>query len=381
MATERPIDFDSLVREDETETRARHAGAEWGRASSRPVRHDDFTLDPGFEPYVPRFGRVDRFTDRYEDLPVHVTLLEDGVLFGQEFFVCDRRVPTSSDMRLYLANVAKLKAANVSGERLDVPDGPLYLVGASAPHKAFYHWCFQCLPSIALLRDEARRRGRDYRIVLPPLDRTRRRSLELLGVEPDECLTLEPGRHLCGVPLLYTSATSGEYAFQPSRRLIELLAPYRDACLARASADLPRRFYVSRRDAPHKRPLENADELRLALRARGYAELVMSELALEDQVSLFAGAESIVAPHGAGLVNLMFAPASARLVEIVPAHYRHACFFRLAQARRVRYAMVLSDMARENPDEPRHGSLLKVDVGKVLAMLEHDEGHGGRRAA
>lgn len=376
-----PFDPTSLPMESEAETRARHSSVEWrepGRASE-PVFHDDFTLDPALGGYPPSGRREDLFTEGYEDLPVHVTSIEDGVLFGQEFLVCDRLVPTVSNRRLFLARLSRLAERLDTLEPLDVPAGPLYLAGSSAPHANFYHWCFQCLPNIALLRRMARQRGLDYRLVLPPLDAVRERSLELLGIAPTERLTLPPDRFLCGVPLMYSSAACSDYTFQPSARLIELLDPYKEACLANASATLPTRFYLSRRDAPRKRPMRNERELADALASRGHPELLMSELSLEDQVAAFARAESIVAPHGAGLVNLMFAPCDARLVEILPANYRRAHFFRLAQVRGIGYSQVLAEVIEEEAGA-LHDSVLEVDVSRVLATLERSEAARARAA-
>ncbi len=367
-----PFDPGTLTTESESAMRSRHTTIEWQteRRRQRPVFNADFELDPQFEPYTPGGGRQDRFTDSYADLPIYVTRIEDGVLFGQEFVVCDRLEPTLSAQRLFLANLSRITNRLETLRRLDVPAGPTYLVGACAPHNNFYHWCFQCLQGIALLRSVAREQGLDYRIVLPPLDGLRRHSLALLGIGDDECVTLPADRFLSGVSLMYSSATCSDYTFQPSERLIGLLDGYRRRCMDAADPNLPTRFYLSRRDAPKRRALRNEAELAEALAARGCPELVMSELSLEDQVGAFARAECIVAPHGAGLVNLMFAPPGARLLKIMAENYRHGHFFRLAQVRGMSYSQVLARVAQVDPNDERHGSELEVDIDKVLRTLD-----------
>ena len=380
MSAAMPFDPATLKKEGEAMTRARNDSVEWAQALPHPVRNDDYALDAAFEPYAASGARWDRFGAEYDDLPVHVTRLESGVLFGQEFLICDARQPTVSAERLYLTR-QKLAPRRRDLERLDVARGPTYLVGANAGHGNFYHWNFQCLPGTVLLRQVARERGLDYRIVLPPLDARRRRSLELAGIAPSECVTLVPERFLQDVPLLYTTATCGHYAFQPSAKLLGVMNPYRDACLACGDASLPTRFYVSRRDAPGKREIENEAELVRALEACGHEELLMSTLSIEDQVSVFARAESVVAPHGAGLVNLMFSPPTARLVEILPENYRYAYFFRLAQVRGMGYAQVLAEVVGEGAGKSLHDSRTRVDVDKVLATLERSEAARAMRRA
>ncbi len=369
MTSTAPFDPAELPMESEAATRARAGGVEWGAVQARSVTHADYRLAPDFEPYTPSHGRLDRFDAEYAELPVHVTGFDSGVLYGQEFLVCDAAHPTVSSERLYLTRHQR-KLRRLDLERLSVPHGPTFLVGANAGHENFYHWNFQCLPGIALLKRTAVERGLDYRIVVPPMDASRRRCLELAGVDASECVTLRPDQFIAGVPMLYTSATCGYHALQPSARVIALLDGYRDTCVRTSRARLPTRFYVSRRDAPGKREVRNESELVEVLRRRGHAELVMSSLRVEDQVAAFAGAESVVAPHGAGLVNLMFAPSTATLLEILPENYRMAYFFRLAQVRGMRYSQVLSRVVEGWEGSDVHECPVTVDVDAVLNALD-----------
>jgi len=100
-----------------------------------------------------------------------------------------------------------------------------------------------------------------------------------------------------------------------------------------ADASQPRRIYVSRRQATHRRILNEA-ELIASLRALGFVVVALETLSLAEQYKLFATAEVVVAPHGAGLTNLIHAPAGCSLVELFPddpsleRHYRwlsHSC--------------------------------------------------------
>jgi len=372
------LDPASFPKELEAQTRSRLDSLEWGKASQDSIRHDDFELDADFEPYQPSGGRGDRFTREFDDLPIFINEVSDALVYGPEMLVCDHREPTLSNERLSHVNLGNISAAIGTLRSLEVPRGVALLVGVNAAYPGFYHWCFQCLPAIELLRRFARREGMDYRLVLPPLNAFQRESLELLRVMPEECLELPTDSLIEHASVVYSSVTSSNYVFQPSNRLIGLLDDYRVNALAcsartRPGAELPTRFYVSRRDAPRKRPLVNSSTLACELAARGVEEVVMSELSLADQVSMFANAETIVAPHGAALVNLMFSPDTARLVEILPEHYRHACFFRLCQARGIRYLQVLSRLESEEADTSRHQSRLHVGIDKVIAALDRAE--------
>jgi capsular polysaccharide biosynthesis protein len=89
------------------------------------------------------------------------------------------------------------------------------------------------------------------------------------------------------------------------------------------------RILVSRGDsAKAKRRLVNERELEERLGELGFRSYVLGELPVAEQITLFAGAEAVVAPHGAGLTNLVYARRAA-VVELFgrrlkPVYYRLA---------------------------------------------------------
>ena len=92
---------------------------------------------------------------------------------------------------------------------------------------------------------------------------------------------------------------------------------------------LPARIYIDRRGTTN-RPLVNEAEVIDALAGAGVMPIRLETLSLAAQAALFRQAELIVAPHGAGLTNLVFAPPGCRVVELVMDAYQHWAFRRLA---------------------------------------------------
>ena len=93
--------------------------------------------------------------------------------------------------------------------------------------------------------------------------------------------------------------------------------------------DLPRRIWIDRRGAL-RRPLENEAQLIGLLEGAGVVPVQLEDMSLVEQAALFRQAELVVAPHGAGLANLVFGRAPCAVVELVMDHYPHAAFRRLA---------------------------------------------------
>jgi capsular polysaccharide biosynthesis protein len=115
------------------------------------------------------------------------------------------------------------------------------------------------------------------------------------------------------------------YLHRPGRLLIELrarllkgvqaIAPKRSG-LKRSK----RRLYVSRRGHP-MRVMVNETALEAALVRRGFQILRPEGLSAADQIRLFAQAEVIVGPTGAGLTNAIFAAPGCTVVEIQPENF------------------------------------------------------------
>jgi hypothetical protein len=127
-----------------------------------------------------------------------------------------------------------------------------------------------------------------------------------------------------------------------------------------ADASQPRRLYITRRLATMRRIL-NEDELIAGLRSHGFEPVALETMSLADQYRCFATAEAVVAPHGAGLTNLLHAPSGCKVVELFPAepsfHYRwlsHSC--------QHPYACSSGAAATRNAD-------FTVDIDAVMALV------------
>ena len=88
----------------------------------------------------------------------------------------------------------------------------------------------------------------------------------------------------------------------------------RDRVFHDDAAPQHRQLYISRRRASHRR-VRNEDDLMKRLRPLGVRRYDLEVLTPSEQIRLFQEAERVVAPHGAGLANLLFA-TDARVVEL-----------------------------------------------------------------
>lgn len=95
--------------------------------------------------------------------------------------------------------------------------------------------------------------------------------------------------------------------------------------------DSPRRIYISRNDVRYRR-IVNERDLFARLQQYGFKRVTLSHLSFVEQIRLFATAEVVVAPHGAGLANLVFSPPGCQVIELIPKEYINVCFWALSEA-------------------------------------------------
>jgi capsular polysaccharide biosynthesis protein len=171
--------------------------------------------------------------------------------------------------------------------------------------------------------------------------------------------------------------TRWDFAYPP----IEHLAYVRDRLYA--ANDLPseptrrERVYISRAKA-HIRRVTNEPAVLAALRPLGFRPYLLEELTFSEQVRLFHDAEIVVAPHGAGLANLLFA-RRIPVLEFVSRAVNPVYFFlALALGHDYRYLYPVELGAGERLPSPVAGRVysqardrdITVDLEALSAVLD-----------
>ena len=128
------------------------------------------------------------------------------------------------------------------------------------------------------------------------------------------------------------------------------------------------RIYITRRQESRRR-LANEAALEARLTAWGFVAIQPENYTVAEQASLFASAECIVAAHGAGLTNLVFAPRSARVVELFHPDILRPTFRNLAAACGQSYTAVIGQRTRTEIDDSQ--AEFVIDVKSVLDAIEN----------
>lgn len=231
----------------------------------------------------------------------------------------------------------------------------------------FYHFLLDVLPRFGIY--ESAMGDAPVDAIYAPAAAYQRTFYELAGLGDIPVVPSSPRTTLRASTLLVPSM-SNPHEVAPR----ETVAWLRDR-LRPASTGGPRRLYVSRGDKPRTRRLECERDLRPHLEARGFTWVEPGGLSPQEQIDLFAGAEVVVAPHGAALTNLLWVQPGTRVLELFAANYVNAAFWSITRAvGDVEYRYLVAEGAeRHGPGSPMNAVQADIDIAPDVVIAAVDE--------
>lgn len=247
----------------------------------------------------------------------------------------------------------------------------------------YYHWLIEGLQRLLAARAHGNHgRPLDLAECTVAVSRSRlpamTESLRQLGLDPARVIPVGPWTSLTAdrivaatVPTAALGATAATVAAVDeafaSRGLLEP-----------AGRTASRRLVLLRRGT---RSLVNEAELLETLEPFGFEPVRLEQLSFAGQRAAFAEAEAVVAPHGAGLANLIWRRGPCRVLELFPADYLNPCFRRLSaavsenlvtqglaeEAQAMRHDFLISDPPRLPGDRRRQRLIADLEAVRAWA--------------
>lgn len=213
---------------------------------------------------------------------------------------------------------------------------------------AFYHWMFQILPRLELVDGTKT-------LFISQNHQFQKESLSLCGytniISSSEYDAVYSPQ--ISVPSFFSSPTPRSCAY-----LRAMFGP-------KLKKSKKKRLYISREDARTRRVLNEKDVWDL-LEKYGYEKTTLTGLPLNEQMELFHSAESIVAPHGAGLSHLVFCDPTTSVIEIFHKNYVNACYWCVSSTIGLDYYH-LFDQRESSEIDPD----IFVDIEALRKTLDH----------
>jgi hypothetical protein len=248
----------------------------------------------------------------------------------------------------------------------------------------YYHWLIESIPNIRSLQTYL---SHIDKICIPRPSKFHLETLAAFGINQDKLIPLDSQSHYQFDRLYVPSFNSG---WAPHRWLptwIKDSMPFLDR-----SNHKGRRIYISRGDG-RWRKVKNEPEVSSFLMSYSFECVELASISFKEQAILFNEADVIIAPHGAGLANMIFCRPQTIILEIFPPRWTPLMFFQLAMVAECNYFFMIADPMGKKPHEilqsERHIPLtyeaqwgdiyvpiekLKVFLGSTLPAHLHSRG-------
>lgn len=276
-------------------------------------------------------------------------------------------------------------AANKNKQRLPILDsaklprlrkesGTIAVISGPWPDN-YYHWMFDILPRIHLLQESGLKIDK---YIVNCTHKFQYQSLELLGITPQMCIADSVNLHLQAEKLVVASLPGGQgnpprwaCDFLREKLLGPILQTKRNNFLSTPQAELGRKLYISRADAPGRR-VTNEDEVLGILKPKGFRSITLDGLSVHEQALLFHNAQAIVAPHGAALTNLVFCRPGTPVIELFTSGWTYPIYNFISAHCDLRLGCLFGQGERPLPANSgqHYQEDMTVNIAELEAMLK-----------
>jgi capsular polysaccharide biosynthesis protein len=223
---------------------------------------------------------------------------------------------------------------------------------ATAGSDVYYHWMFDLLPRFSLLKKAGLLERIDHFVLNHSGFRFQTESLQALGINTEKMILSKHhwSFHIAADRLVVPSFPSR--LDRVSNESCVFLRDLFGQSASRLSSGKKRRLYISRNRAAARRLL-NEDEVLTVLRPLGFEVISLEDLSVASQVEMFSAAECVIAPHGAGLTNLVFCSPGTKVLDLFSPTWVNPCYWTLCETIGLEYYYLLGEgSAPEEPIDP-----------------------------
>jgi capsular polysaccharide biosynthesis protein len=349
-----------ILSRSELQQLAKEEGGIW-----RLSREDPFEI--GSLPYPKINKKFDLYPKKFEPVtpfvcdipnckiigPYATGLTKDGRIIGETFSI--EKNSFINNKREYFSSYGQyIQLISTIGNRYANTDFSRIFVLITS-HQSYYHWIVEELPKIRLLEKYILKTG-CFPTILVESDPPNfvRETLNVTGYTSDQYKEWRGGVASVNnliVPLhrsyMFNHANPSLSHHHPSRKdLIWLRDRVRSSINVDQTPTNENRIYISRQESntnhTHSRKVINYDEMSDLLYDFGFKSYVLENISFSEQINLLSDADVIMGPHGAGLVNMIFAK-NPNIIELFPENTLRPHFYYLSDMMGFEYTPIVTE--------------------------------------
>lgn len=240
---------------------------------------------------------------------------------------------------------------------------------ASANEEVYFHWMFDIVPRLYLLQSNIPLESIDYFVIYSQNNKFQKETLNALGIADQKIIESSKSHHLKADRLVVPSLPG-----IPGNPPIWAVNFLREIFLNSQKQAEPKGtelIYISRAKTKFRRVINEAEFLDL-LKDRGFQSVALEFISVAEQAALFSKARIVVAPHGAGLTNIVFCQPGTKIVELFSPNYVNVCYWSLSNQLDLDYYYLLGEgkMPAEYTDPHSVGDDIRVGLDSLSNLLK-----------
>jgi capsular polysaccharide biosynthesis protein len=246
-------------------------------------------------------------------------------------------------------------------------DYRMALLSAGGGENTYFHWMFDVLPRIYLLRSSGiEMENIDYFLVNSLHLPFQKETLEQVGIPLSKVVETCKYPHLQAKMLVVPSLVG-----IPCQSLPNWACDFLRSEFLSDPANLEilptERLYISRCKAQYRRVINEEGVINL-LKKFDFKVLILEELTIPEQALRFASASMVVAPHGGGLSNVVFCQPRTQVIEFFSPNYIIPAFWSISSQVNLDYYYLIGEGSSDACEENLNKYLTRPNFYEALCQ-------------
>ncbi len=223
--------------------------------------------------------------------------------------------------------------------------------GASG-YNNYSHFLFDIVPKIKLISLAINLNKIDY-FYFSKLNKYQREIFNNLGIKNEKIIDSNKYRHVQATKITGVSHPNyfSNTIYSAHSKMPKWIVKYlRKKFLKENSAkNYFNKIYIDRSDSINRHcKLINNNKVKEFLRLQGFRILKLTKLSFKQQIEIFSNAKIIVAPHGAGLANIVFCKKNTKIIEIKPRNHPNKVYETISKINKLNYFLIKLKYVKNN---------------------------------
>lgn len=238
----------------------------------------------------------------------------------------------------------------------------------------FYHWHMDILSRLFYVLKYIDLKEINYFLLPQIKEEFQIKTLEIVGIPLDKVLS-KPDIKFYQAERLITISHPRTATFEAPLDLVKGLRSIikRGLQKRKVMALGPQKVYLSRAKAIRRKVLNEKQVIEI-VKKYGYQTVYLEDMTFDEILDLFSSVESVISPHGAGILNTLYSDNFKLLIEVFPYQFVNPYYEKYTYSMGARYYYIKGSDTGDSPPMSRYEAQnydILVNLNKLEEIMSH----------